>query len=685
MPERNLLRTIQDLIGVHRPANPEGGYISGQNDVFVPTYRDSDVYSQKGVEKELETIAQRIKAAQDGLSRMELRIRSPKEYKDYQAWQQNQSRVWAISEHLASLDNEYTAQVDTAEAGGAPITMGQFARYQVLHTGGNLLMRDIFREELRFATHMGLADSLRPYIDLLEFAFQSSRMRILIGGTSFEDVMSVDSRHDGTSSQFRFLVDSVIVRYRKSHEAVFRANHREPFRSFPNMARYGINAITAEVQVGMSAPPDVVDEDIRVNSGIAKEVAQYAKRFVQHLINIKTAIYRNILDPRSPEAVPLQAALLGYLKQGAFDKILALNIAGLDEYTHIRQMYRAARAREGEGTNSEFYSTLASAVKDYAKEASAVAYLPSEDDMDLIADLDEPIDPTTVPTFEQLGLNVSGIFQRSSQTAYTVDPEGINWPLSKARSINVYFDKNRPRQFDVTLVFESEDGEETVEVVYNIDAGRKTVDWAYMADPMQSENDRIASFRSLLLISTQAILKEIQGQAEEQYRARIAARQAPVAQAQSVRRERFDDPAYQLRKQIKAEAKGNQETAEPTKPVEEPLSLAALIHEEGVNKQIVLAEREVIDEKFIGVSSADREIIKRAIEEHNQRGVGNIRRKSSRPGAEPRYDMYVSCSAPKGARVFMRESTAGNGARKFEIINITYRGKTWKINKLWQR
>ena len=161
----------------------------------------------------------------------------------------------------------------------------------------------------------------------------------------------------------------------------------------------------------------------------------------------------------------------------------------------------------------------------------------------------KPIDQAKIPSFEQLGSTISRIFGRSSQAAYKVDPTRMDWLLPKAQSINVQFDKNRPRKFDVELVFASEDGEETTEVSYSIDTTRKTMDWEYAVDPMLPENSRIANLRALLLAATQTILEVIEGQSEAQYQIKIATRATPIVEAKKAKRERFDDPIYALRKE----------------------------------------------------------------------------------------------------------------------------------------
>ncbi len=300
--------------------------------------------------------------------------------------------------------------------------------------------------------------------------------------------------------------------------------------------------------------------------------------------------------------------------------------------------------------------------------------------MDLIADLDGPIDTATIPSFEQLGLSVSEIFQRSSLTAYAVDPERVSWPLSKAQSINVQFDKNRPRKFDIALAFESEDGEDTTEVNYSVDATRKTMDWEYAVDPMLPENERIAAFRSLLLISTQSILTEIQKQAEAQHQARAALRDTSVVQAQKIKRERFDDPIYAFRKEVKAE----QRQAEKERNAEDEVAVAEIIESVDIKDEIEVPEGKDLKKLLRHISPEDGSIAVSALQEFNDFGTGLELTKKTKlgPDGTERWTGRFACTVPRGGRVLMTPSRFAKGSRKFRIIDVRYRKDVYPKNKL---
>jgi len=250
---------------------------------LTETYTEDDIFDGRLLFKEYKDVTRALKDSQDSLSGLQIRARSSssKATHDYQSWCQIQKKPWGVLEYLATLDEPYAARVASTRAGAEPITMGDFCHYQILHMGGELLIKEILRQELFYTVRHEFADRFEPYVKLQEFAFGVSRMNIRIGGVSLRDVFDTDQRKDGSAVQYRFLVDSTLVAYKRTHESVFRENQRDPFGRYPNMTKYMVETLVAAVRAGLVSSPDVVDGEIRNNSGIPKEVAQYGKRYVQ--------------------------------------------------------------------------------------------------------------------------------------------------------------------------------------------------------------------------------------------------------------------------------------------------------------------------------------------------------------------------------------------------------------------
>lgn len=552
------------------------------------------------------------------------------------------------------------------------------AHTQVMEIGSEIMTRRNIQQRLALARKYHAEGSSGPYLELLQF-YHGLVTSIRIGEITLQDF--INPQDSSLVGRYRFLTHARLMVHRNLYDEVLQDNTEPPKDTYPNMIRGTLWALPARAQALLVFPSVDLEHAYKDAWYPLNEIGMLAAKVVKGAQETRIGVYKTLLNPRSEHFQALKQVLTGYLFDN--DRIglfLVLIQLGLQTVDNTRQLYRQARKYSQTGMEVEFFTKLGNSIRDYIKELSTAASLPTENDMDLVSDLDKPIDPTAVPTFEQLGLSVSGIFQRSSQIAYTVNPEGINWPLAKAQSITVQFDKNRPRKFDIALVFESEDGEETTEVNYSIDATRRTMDWEYAVDPMLPENERIATFRSLLLISTQAVLREIQGQADEQYQTKAASRETSTMQVQRVKRERFEDPIYAIRKEIKAE----QRQAEKERIKEDEIAVAEIMESANIKNEIEVPEGKDLKKLLRHISPEDGGIAVSALQEFNEfsTGLELTKKRKSGPDGTERWTGRFACTVPRGGRILITPSKFAKGSRKFRIIDIRYRKDVYPKNKL---
>ena len=426
--------------------------------------------------------------------------------------------------------------------------------------------------------------------------------------------------------------------------------------------------------------PGTFEEAYRHARYPLNEIGMLASKVVRGVQETRERIFRLILDPSSRNFSALEQIVQAYLVSDDDSVVLeALNLLGLHQIGNVRQLYRQAKSNTDRGIEKEFFSLLTDRVVSYAKEVSLINAMPDEGDMDLIADLESPIDDAQVPTFQHLGQLVSGVFQRSSQTLYTIDPLAIEWSVSVPNSVSVQFDSNRPKKFDVVLTYITDDGEESTEVAYSLDTAKAIMDWAYLADPMSPANDRISNFRSLLLLATRSILRNIQRQVDEEYQRRIAKPSIQTPQIPKGKRQRYEDPAYALRKEMKTEQQQRN-----TGRTQLDIPVYGIAEAARVRNEIVVPTGAELDKLLRALSEEDRQIVRDRLDEFNQFGTGGELTKKEKlgPDGRERWTLRIACSVPKGVRVLLAPEEFSKGLRKFETIDARYRKDIYPKNKL---
>lgn len=656
-------------MGSPSPNHPQ--FITNLEHPVVPSPKPGAFLDERKLAEEYRTLFQNLKITGDA-AHAPIVISS---VQDQRRWATLDRTFVDDIRTIQMLQHERLGEIDKSGA----TSLIEVAAVHIISVGSEIVARRNLQQQLGLARKYGVEDKKGPYFQLLAF-FHGLATSIRIGEITLQDFITPKGK--SPVGHYRFLAQACLVVDRSLYDEILSDNLEPPKNAYPNTIKRVIWSLPNTMMSLLIVNPDFTEQVYRNSKYPLNEMGLAAAQLIRGIKEARERTFRLILNPRSEHFQELKQVLQVYLSSG--DKqsvIVALNVLGLNNAPNISELYRQSRKYAREGTEQEFFARLGNLVYGYARDVVGMVSLLTIDDVATILDTDVVHSTQLqVPSFEQLGRSVSETFNLSSRRTYDIDPNVVAWGnLGNPEAVSIEFDTNRPRRFTVKLEYNAEQGEPDIN--FTLDTSKNIMDWHLVEDPMFPENGEVDYLRKNLVTAAAAILSEVARQAREEYTSRHQPKTAQIAQDR-VKKERFDDPAYRLRKEVKAEAKEKKKAAET---VEDQVSIGELIQSLGIKKQIELLEGEAIGKKFIGISSTDQEIIEKAIAEFNERGVGDFRRKSTRPGSEPRYDLRVNCSVPKGARVLMRESNSGNGVRRFEIINITYRGKSWRINKLWQR
>lgn len=575
-------------------------------------------------------------------------------------------------EPIHSIQREKLAEVDRS---GSDNWL-EVAHYHATDLGSELMARRNIRQRLGFARKYGVEGRMGPYLQLLEF-YEGLVTSIRIGDVTLQDF--IDPQDKTLASRYRFLTQARLIIDRNLYDEILEDNQEFPKNAYPNIVKGILWVLPNKIGALLTLNPGTFEETYRDARHPLNNIGVAAAKLISGVQETRERIFSLILDPNSRNFSALKQMVSEYLASDDGQVVTnALNLLGLHQIGNVRQLYRRAKSNADRGIEREFFSLLRDRVVSYAKEVSLLNAMPDEGDMDLIADLENPLDGIPVPTFQDLGQLVSGVFQRSSQTSYTIDPSAIDWPVSVPKSVSVQFDGNRPKKFDVVLTYVTDDGEESTEVAYSLDAAKAIMDWGYLADPMSPEDDKISNFRSMLLIATQSILRNIQKQADEKYQERIAKPSAQTPQETRSKRQRFEDPVYALRKEMRVEQQRNVGRLQLDIPINAVTEVAK------IRNEVVVPTGAELDKLLRALSEEDRQIVKEKLDEFNQFGTGGELTKKEKlgPDGRERWTLRIACSVPKGVRVLLAPEEFSRGLRKFETIDARYRKDVYPKNKL---
>ncbi|MBI2039850.1 hypothetical protein HYT18_02150 [Candidatus Microgenomates bacterium] len=602
---------------------------------------------------------------------------------------QDEKRFWNLTQKLDELNTLCTQLASEFNRfGGVGLTVGMVQTTHGLVAGAGLVNETVVQELQRLSKRNQFEEKFNVLAPLMSFG-NFIVNTIEINGISLRDFVNFHSKRTSPIPYLDFLLKAALVdgdvnpgSYQQASDEIFQQNQSYPKAAFPNMTKQAIGVLPNTIG-SMSTTDGLEFVDISPQlPPLLREAAKMSKLLCDKVIEIKKAVKSILFNPNSPGYFELKTYFEEKLRlDNKTIRILTLQIMGLNRYDSIFDIYRRSQKMIKEGKEDTFYQLLIDSIMEYAQEASQFKIV-TKDDMPTFLDTTPMPDrfKEVIPSTSQFWAILAKLPKVAFQRDYEIDPEKINWGnLYPPQSLIVGFDQYNPKRFACILNYESDTGEEA-EVALIVDTSNNTIEWNILDDPKIEDEEEVKMFQDELMVKTMNILWVLRQQVEEEYGISTKSGSTVVVQpSQPIKRERFVDSIYGLRKEVRSEQR---QQASPTSFIN--LSFAQLSERPGIKHQIVIPEDEKLDDLLRHVSSVDKEIIGNAIREYNEKGTGakwGPLRTPSHDGT-PRFKLVIGCTVPKGARVLLRELDSDNGSRTFEILDVRYRKDIYRLNKL---
>lgn len=645
---------------------------------FVPSYVPGDFLDEGRLNEEIVAGVRDLNLAQDKVSAdLATIFKSPQKLQEHLQWRQkSQERVLAVIAALAETDSRFGELYKNAQESGQSIPFYEFYTYHLLQVGGEQLLGDILRQQLRYAQREGFEWCLKPYLEMQPFVFTGAQMSIRINRIALNDFMYDDQKmRSNLPSLFSFLVDSLLIRYQCNHEDVLKENQEGPdsqyFNLYPNRTKQAIEGATCKVTAMLGSSPELVDKLAVGNQGVKSEAAKCAKRLYRRVDGVRRDFYQVLLHPESPDFPAVKKVMEGYLRQGRVERLLALNAIELDEECYYG-LYRKAREYDHDGPHAQFYEALANSVIEYDEEGSGIRHIPNIDDLSMVFNGDNTSedDSREKVTFDDLKGIIREISNRSSVRDYNLKSGDIDWGrLVTPQSVTVKFGQDRPNKFKISFIYENEDGE-SLDIDFYYDTKREAFDWNIREAP---SDPRLCRFRNSVFSVSRLILDNVKNQAQRRYKEKRLSKEVeirPATPVKKVARERYQDEAYDLKRGARKQVIEDGCSSVSDTAFED--------HEKDI-KRIFRFPEGVLPEKILAaISRPDQPVILAGVERFNQDGVGELKiiriKKQKKP---PYYSLRINCSVHGGARVLARKVSSSDGVEELEVFDVVYRKDTF--------
>ena len=389
-------------------------------------------------------------------------------------------------------------------------------------------------------------------------------------------------------------------------------------------------------------------------------------RFADRLGEVQRLFSDTLFNPETEHFDVFSESVARRLDGDKDEAIMVLYRLGLNKGVAIPEPYRRSRRLIAMGSGSEFYGGFGDSVKTMVEEGrlSETFYIPTQDDLAGILDEEKGVGLVSEPAVHQtMAGRVSSIFQRKNIPEYGVDVTKVDWGnLVPPQEANIKF-QSQPHRFSVALGWKNDVGE-SLDVNLNFDTKANKFDWNFLEGP---EDQTMVAMKSSSFVIAQNMLTimeaEVRTQTEEKRKAEVAKPKLTVIKG--TKRERVQDEVYGLRKIVRQEARDSKPAALQIVPKETPTE---------IKREIEIPEQDEFDSMLAVLSTVDKGIVKVALDDFNEKGIGKFTRKKSRDeDGEPLYTLAVGCTVPKGVRVLVKESSSSAGQRTFEILDIRYR------------
>lgn len=639
--------------------------------IFKPSYKIGDVLDVNEEDRERETLVKELKAYQDKL------LQGPKVPllpKDKQAFLTSEQKFVAIRDYSAALDEDY-----------AKLIQGDFyysylTRYQILGVTAALMMHENTARIIQVADKYSMDPSVRKYNSLQEALFAGT-LEVRIGDLTLLDFLYSKAEAKFAPYQiYQFLVGSYEVKEKRKHNQVLAANRvSNSLTQYPNTFKRQVDVAVAMAGALAGCSPYSFDYEIGTY-GDNKEVTERARKVVDHAYRLRQNIYSTLLDPNSPHFPKLKETVEAYLTQDRRTRVFALHIIGLKEIAHIYEVYRKALSYTKQGIFPEFYTRLAEAVKNYAEEVPTNEGVLTEDDLMLIIDPEKnPPTSTNVPITDDFSKTIGQIFSKTPMAECKVDVETINWyQMVPPQNVTLSFNPNAPKHFSIKFDYQNEEGE-SLSLNFSGDLRKNLLDWSFIEK--STETPEFSNLHHSLLFITQAILLEVQKQAQAIYdqrqRDKVKKPNAPVQTSEKREKER-PKPTMPKRRDVVREAKEQNArlTASELEEIDQLLS-------SDIKKQLTVLPVEEQSKMLRKLSFEDQSRVFKEIEEYNTTQVGKfLPLKRRGPNGEILWSLDISSRVPGRIRALATLSESGDKLIKFTILDIDYRKdiyRSWHI------
>lgn len=536
-----------------------------------------------------------------------------------------------------------------------------------LRVGARIEINDGLENFRRLLPSTGLkpevAELVDEAIEIAGFADLGS-VTVPVKDISIADVMSDKKwKEIGAARILDWVMTASLARRRVNLNMIFPEDYPLA-ESYPQLAMSHVHDASFAMNNAFNLKVSSI-EKIGKLPGLAiaqRGMVRFARRFAE----IRGMFKVQLFNPDSGSFGDFSAVVNKYLNGERDEAIMVLHKLGLNDIAPTVSSYRRSRELVMMNNNPEFFGLFGDAVKDIVEEGrlSEAFYIPTQDDLVGILDEEKGIEPVAEPAaYVAMATQVSSIFQRKSVPEYDFDVAKVDWGnLVPPQKATIKF-QPRPHKFSIELGWRNEVGE-SLYVNLSFDTRGNKFDWSFLEG---SEDPSMAAMKGSSFVLAQNMLRimdaDIRTQLEEKRRVELAKR-APTS-TKSVKRERNEDEVYGLRKVVKREARQTKLTVVQATTLEAPTE---------IKKEISIPEKEDLEPMLAALGSIDQGIVRVALDDFNEKGIGKFTRKKSRDeDGEPLYTLAVGCTTPKGVRVLVKESSSSAGSRTFEIIDIRYR------------
>lgn len=550
---------------------------------------------------------------------------------------------------------------------------------RAVKAGAMLYTHAVFEQMRRFTQEQrslpSIPEAISEALEILDFAYAGAVV-VPIGDISISDLANGEAeKRKNLSELFSYLNEVVLMGIRGDFGKGLPTFPSELMRLFPETTKDAVYEAVAMLTAGLGLSnmgSEAIRERLPYPKKEFKGTLRMLGRFGDRLDVIRERILEVILDPNTQEHPFLREVFLKYLRNGRNTRIVTLVTAGIRSLTEVQKVYRAAREYEMRDVDPEFYMLLANSTRELIEEGfliNAWSILTS-DDLPAILNGDSGFYVVReVPRLEEFGRIVFSTFSKTSECEYDINPSDIQWGrLVVPTSVSVEFDRNRPSKFTSRFFWKNDLGEET-NLEVTVDIKKDIFDWSFLEHPSDSD---MQEMRETMTQAIGQMLLKIEEDVLVRHREKQEAKKASAQEPPLKRppRERVTDEVYRLRKQAKKEAR----EANGAKNVG-ATSLEEIIEERGVKRTIFLPPEEELAKMLNNLSSADREVVLREIDDFNIRGAGRLKRKR---GKSKKGEVLYSFSPKREIRVLLTEVKSGDNGRTFAIADIRYRKEVYR-------